>query len=105
MTDVPDDILRAAEKVESYFTDRGVMAWKLGNIQSQHQPMVPQGVRLVEATTEQLHTALSASSHPPEDGLSWVHQVGLQLALMCIGRKTVRLKLLNGRTVRVSMEV
>lgn len=103
--DVPEQITKAAEQVESYFLARGVLSWALGGIQSRYRGTPPAAdARVVDATHHDLYRALLAKNDAPEGLARAVAATVQHLGFCCLGERIVRLKLPNGRTLRVSLE-
>lgn len=102
---VPTHILKAVEQVESYFLARGVLSWALGGIQSRYRGAPPPAdARIVDATHHDLYRALLAKDDPPEGLARAVAATVQHLGFCCLGERIVRLKLPNGRTIRVTLE-
>lgn len=102
--DIPPDIQEAVDRIEDYFEARGVISWSLGNIQSKHQPLAQPPGRVVDATTDHVYAAVASMSKAPDTPIGWIHQAGLQLGLMTMSGRLVRLKLLDGRVLRIQQE-
>lgn len=100
--EVPEQIAQAAEQVESYFLARGVLSWSLGNIQTRYKG--PPVAEIVEATSADLVQAVRAADHVPLTVHDFTDAALLKLAFCCLGGRTVRLKLLNGRALTVRLE-
>lgn len=95
---------------EAYFAPRpeqdtplGRKTFEAGFVRAFEIP-APEGSGVVHATARDLARALAAKDNPPRGLPGTVDAAVLQMGLVCLGDRTLRLRLPNNRTLRVSLE-
>lgn len=101
---VPEQIRDAAEQVAAYFNDRGILSWSLGGLQPYRPAGKSLATRIIDATHHDLYRAMLTQD------LDWTQRHRVVAAMVqhlgfcCLGGRTMRLHLPNGRTLQVTLE-